>query len=85
MKLVEFLSPDIVFIDINMPMLNGLECLEIIKREKEIEKVNAVIYSTGINDDVHKIALKKGAIACIKKQPSIHDLAVILKLLLDGF
>ena len=82
MKLVEFLSPDIVFIDINMPLINGLECLQIIKNNKEIEKVNTIIYSTGVNDDVYKLAIENGAITCVKKQATIHDLAAVLKNLL---
>jgi len=82
MQLIKFLAPDIVFIDINMPLINGLECLQIIKNNKEIEKVNTIIYSTGVNDDVYKLAIKNGAITCVKKQATIHDLAAVLKNLL---
>lgn len=82
MQLIKFHAPDIVFIDINMPLINGLECLKIIKNNKEIEKVNTIIYSTGVNDEVSKLAIKNGAITCIKKQPTIHDLAAVLKNLL---
>ena len=78
----QFLLPDIVFIDINMPVMNGLECLKIISDNKDVKQVNAVIYSTCVNDTVCNNAMKKGALACIKKQGTIHDLANILKRLL---
>ena len=80
-KMLEFLLPDIVFIDINMPAVSGLECLELIKKDNK--HVNAIIYSTGVDDNMCDKALKKGATACIKKQGSIHDLAGVLKRLLQ--
>jgi len=80
--LLKFLLPDIVFIDINMPALNGFDCLEIIKDAGEAKNVNMVIYSTGVNEDVCKTAIQKGAITCIKKQATIHDLAMILQKIL---
>ena len=81
-RMLEFLLPDIVFIDINMPVINGLECLELIRNNKNIKQVNAIIYSTGVDDRICDKAIKKGAIACIKKQGSIHDLANVIKSLL---
>lgn len=81
-RMFKFLSPDIVFIDINMPVINGLECLELISGNKNIKEVNTIIYSTGVDDKICDKAIKKGATACIKKQGTIHDLADILKKLL---
>ena len=81
-KMLEYLLPDIVFIDINMPAISGLECLELISNNKNLNKVNTIIYSTGVDDKICDKARKKGAIACIKKQGSIHDLANVIKSLL---
>ena len=33
LRLVEKLLPDFVFLDLNMPCMNGLECLQEIKKE----------------------------------------------------
>src|SRR5689334_17412377 len=49
-KMLEFILPDIVFIDVNMPVISGLECLELIRNNKNIKKINTVIYSTGVDD-----------------------------------
>ena len=84
-QLLKFLKPDVVFIDINMPQLNGLECLEMIMRTNETKKTDTIIYSTGVNDSICYSAIKKGATACIKKQSTIHDLAAILKNLLLNY
>jgi CheY-like chemotaxis protein len=43
-KLLKFLLPDIVFIDINMPVINGFDCLEIIKTDSSINKIPIIIY-----------------------------------------
>jgi CheY-like chemotaxis protein len=78
-KLLKFLLPDIVFMDINMPALSGFDCLEIIKCDTRISKIPIIIYSTGINEVVFREALKKGAFACMKKQDTIKELAFALR------
>jgi len=80
--MLEFALPDIVFIDVNMPVISGLECLELIRNNINTKQVRTIIYSTGVDDSTRNKAIKKGAIACIKKQDSIHDLANVLKELL---
>ncbi len=81
-KLFEYVSPDVVFIDVNMPLMNGLECLDIMMNYKSDKQFNAIIYSTGVDNNLCNRAIKKGAFACIKKQGGIPDLITILKNLL---
>lgn len=38
--------PDIIFLDINMPVLNGIECLKKIREQDQFENVPVVILST---------------------------------------
>jgi len=78
-KMLHRLLPDFVLVDINMPAVDGIKCLDIIKRDKNLHKIPVIIYSTGINDSVSSEALKKGAVACIKKEGSIKQLAAKLK------
>jgi CheY-like chemotaxis protein len=84
LNLIKFLLPDLVFIDINMPAINGLECLDSIVEDKESLQPSIIIYSTTIDNDVRNNAIKRGATACIKKQNTIHELARLLKIFLSA-
>ena len=72
---------DYIFIDINMPILNGLQCLELIKSDDRLKEIPVIIYSTGINNTIIYAAMNKGAFACIKKENTISDLVKKLKIL----
>lgn len=39
-------KPDIIFLDLNMPVKNGLDCLKFIKDTEELKSIPVVIYST---------------------------------------
>ena len=51
-KALEFLTrghgnlPDFIFLDLNMPRLNGKECLAEIKKRNHIKHIPVIIYST---------------------------------------
>jgi CheY-like chemotaxis protein len=38
--------PDVLFLDLNMPIKNGLECLQEIKKDKKLKTLPVVIFST---------------------------------------
>ena len=82
MKLLKHFLPDVIFLDMNMPVLNGLECLELIKKDDGLKKIPVIIYSTGMDEHMFKDATRKGAFTCIKKKDTIKELASTLKDLL---
>ena len=41
--------PDYIFLDLNMPRLNGKECLAEIKKRNNIKDIPVIIYSTSNN------------------------------------
>jgi CheY-like chemotaxis protein len=43
---LDSVSPDIIFIDVNMPGMNGLECLKNIRKRTGCINTPVVIYST---------------------------------------
>lgn len=48
-QLLEFLQivlPDIIFLDLNMPRMNGIDCLKEIRNQKKFDDVPVIIYST---------------------------------------
>ncbi len=78
LHLLCYTVPDFIFIDYNMPKINGLKCLTKIKQLTNLKDVPVILYSTGITDELSKIAISNGATLCIKKPDKIHTLAKIL-------
>jgi DNA-binding NtrC family response regulator len=71
-------KPDFIFIDYNMPRINGLECLEELKK-LELPGTRFVIYSNHIDADVNGKAIRLGAMVCMKKPYMTSTLAKNLK------
>jgi CheY-like chemotaxis protein len=53
--------PDILFLDLNMPLKNGFDCLSEIKRNDKLKLFPVVIYSTSLNDEVVNSLYDNGA------------------------
>lgn len=71
--------PDIIFLDMNMPVKNGLECLEEIRRTAGYEQVPIVILSTSVAQYLWESAYRSGANLYIQKPTSFNGLIEILK------
>jgi CheY-like chemotaxis protein len=39
-------TPDLIFLDINMPRRNGFECLSDIRQDQKLKQLPVIIYST---------------------------------------
>jgi CheY-like chemotaxis protein len=66
--------PSLIIIDYNMPMLNGLETLVMIKNKASIRHIAVVIYSTTINPLFERNAREFGAFACESKAVNLFDI-----------
>ncbi|MGK2861628.1 MAG: response regulator [Chitinophagaceae bacterium] len=71
--------PDMVFLDLQMPMMDGEECLTDIRQEKQFETIPILIYSTGY--DVSRIdrLFALGANFFLQKPLSFNDLVSSLE------
>ncbi|WP_228027880.1 response regulator [Costertonia aggregata] len=67
-------GPNLLFLDLNMPIMNGFQCLERIRQQAEFNDVTIAIYSTsGAEKDIDE-TFNKGANIYLKKPASFQDL-----------
>lgn len=59
--------PNVVFLDLNMPVKSGLECLVEIRRNNRLKDLSIVIYSTSSSEEDIEEAFVNGANIYIKK------------------
>ena len=69
--------PDVLFLDINMPKKNGLECLVEIQQNLKLKDLPVIIYSTSLHDDVADLLYNKGAYYYVRKN-DIAELKMVL-------
>jgi CheY-like chemotaxis protein len=79
----EFGFPDIIFLDINMPEMNGWECLMALKKDSKLRSVPVVIYSTSSHVRDKAMAMKLGASYFYTKPDSYQQLKKFLALLIS--
>lgn len=72
-------KPDIIFLDMNMPVKNGLECLEEIRGTAAYAEVPIVILSTSVAQYLWESAFRNGANLYIQKPTSFNGLIEILR------
>lgn len=59
--------PNVVFLDLNMPVKSGMECLVEIRRNNRLKDLAIVIYSTSASEEDIEDAFVNGANIYIKK------------------
>lgn len=75
--------PDIIFLDINMPILNGFDTLVEIKKQQRLSHIPVFIYSTSVRPEDIERARQLGAVNCIKKPSGFLEVCEFLTNLLD--
>jgi CheY-like chemotaxis protein len=71
--------PHILFLDLNMPRKNGIECLLEIKRTESLKDIPIAIYSTSASEEDIEETFVKGANVYIKKPNDFGTLKKILE------
>ena len=72
-------TPDLIFLDMNMPVKNGLECLQELRRSDIYKETPVVILSTSVAGYLLEDAYNAGANLYIQKPTSFSNLVTILK------
>jgi CheY-like chemotaxis protein len=73
--------PDVLFLDLNMPKKNGMECLAEIKLNAKLKRLPVVIYSTHMHEKDAGLLYKEGAHYYIRKTDIIELTKVLHRVL----
>lgn len=76
--------PDLLFLDLNMPRLNGFECLVQIKSRQQLKEIPVIIYSTSQPGSSADTLYNNGAHYYLYKR-DLNELKEILLLVLTKF
>lgn len=83
-ELMEYLNgedailPEILFLDLNMPKKNGIECLNEIKENEKFNDIAIAIYSTSSSEEHIEETFVNGANIYIKKPNDFETLKKVL-------
>jgi|SRR6185369_10148307 len=76
----QFPKPDVIFIDLKMPRLNGFELLQWLRKHKVAERLlTVVVSSSSLQEDIDK-AYDLGAKAYLVKPATVQDYAKVFRI-----
>lgn len=73
LEILEFTKPDYIFVDLNMPKMNGIDFLFMLKGKVDSGYTKIYLRSTTIAEETARLAKFAGAAGCIKKANSIQE------------
>ena len=76
--------PDFIFLDLNMYIMNGQECLEELKKDERLKKIPVIIYSTSLYPKEVENMLRMGAVHYLIKPFDITKLSNEITSILEG-
>jgi CheY-like chemotaxis protein len=80
----ELARPDIIFLDVNLPVVNGWDVLRKLKQHDEYQSIPVIMYSTsGHESDIEK-AHRYGALSYVRKPFDFRELRETLRTIVDS-
>ncbi|RFS18989.1 response regulator [Chitinophaga silvatica] len=77
-KLNQNLRPDLIFVDLNMPRIDGKQFLAEIQQLEHLKHIPVIIYTTSSHEADKKETRALGASYFLTKPNSLHELTSIL-------
>jgi CheY-like chemotaxis protein len=74
--------PDYIFLDMNMPRLNGLQCLTRIKKIKAFKHIPVIIFTTSRQPSDAEEAKRLGADLFLTKPAKFEELVNMLRIII---
>ena len=75
--------PDFIFLDVNMPKMNGIQCLPEIKKLDHLKDVKIIMYSTSTDAGIISSSKQLGADEYLVKPDKISLLVIKLAQILE--
>lgn len=76
--------PDLIVLDMNMPMMDGRQCLQKIKSSRALTDIPVIIYSTSKREEDIAQARRMGAMNFITKPSKFSEMVSIAAEILEG-
>lgn len=70
--------PDVLFVDLNMPIMSGKELLKALKKEKSLQSIPVIVYSTSSAEKEKDNCIELGAVSYISKPTQFKTLVTTL-------
>jgi len=83
-RLKEENTYDLIFLDINMPRMDGIETLKHLKKNPKLKQIPVIIYSTTNQENFINKTLSLGAILYLPKSNSFEELQESLKKIINS-
>jgi CheY-like chemotaxis protein len=78
-------APDVIFLDLNMPGINGRDCLTKMKTKTGWENIPIVIYSTASREEIIEECYRLGATSFIVKPDETKKLKAKISWAIEKF
>ena len=75
--------PSLILLDLNMPKMNGLECLNAIKKDENLKTIPVVMLTTSSDPPSVERSLKMGARLFLTKSANLSEIKTQLQQVLE--
>lgn len=84
-KLAELTAkPHLIFLDVNMPVMNGWQCLKELKTHENYKHIPVIIYSTSSHQREKDVANDLGALCFFTKPDDFFELKSVLEVIVHN-
>jgi CheY-like chemotaxis protein len=73
------LTTQAIFLDLNMPLMNGHEFLAQLKQEEKLKEIPVIIFTTSSDSSIREMTISMGAVDFLTKPNDFKDLIALLK------
>lgn len=80
---VKIPTPDVIFLDMNMPRMDGKECLTEIKKTEKLQHIPVIIYTTTSRTEDIEEMKRKGAVHFLTKPTEFDKISSEIKYVLN--